>query len=266
MDRLAAAGAAAPRPIAVKRELGTPQLGAAWALPVGLELRANWTDAARAPEFLELFGDQAAVAANPALRPERVTSRDLGLAWQGARDGWLGAVEVARFRSDARDLIQWWRNAPNTVRADNLLTATTRGAELSAHVEAPAGLVLAGALTWASSRNTSPRPLAWSGRRLPLRPDRLAWLGLTWRHGPWHAVLDVQHRGESWLDPANRLRVPPRTLAGATLARTIAGTMLRAVIEGRNLGNVRAYDAGGFPLPGRSVMVGCELARAGGGR
>ncbi len=258
VDALALPAAGGARLTRVARELGTPQAGAAVALPLGFEARANWTDAARAPEFLELFGDQATVAANPGLKPERVRARDAGLAWHGARGPWRGRMEAARFAADGRDLVVWWRNAPNTVRADNLLTARTRGTELSLGLDAPGGLSLAGAATWSEARNTSPRPPAWAGRRLPLRPARTAWLGAGWRQGAWQCAVDLDHAGETWLDMANRQRVPPRTLLGTTLARTLARGAFRVVAEGRNLGDVRAYDTGGFPLPGRSVSLACE--------
>ena len=54
----------------VARVLDSPQLGARLGLGRGLEVRANWARANRAPGFVELFGDQGSVTGNPALRPE----------------------------------------------------------------------------------------------------------------------------------------------------------------------------------------------------
>jgi hypothetical protein len=61
-----------------------------------------------------------------------------------------------------------------------------------------------------------------------------------------------------FLDRANRQPTPARTLTGATVSMRF-GPLLRATIEGRNLGDVRAADVAGFPLPGRSLFVSCEL-------
>ena len=259
VDRRDPVGGVAPS--AVAREVATPQLGAALALGAGFELRGNWTDAARAPEFEELFGNQATEIGNPALRPERLVTRDGGIVWQAGRGAWRGQLEAASFVTQARDLIFWWRNGPNTVRADNLADTRITGTEVAAHVEAPRGFGLGGSATWARAVNRSPFPRAWSGRELPLRPHSTSWLGASWSGRGWRTTLDVDHAGATWLDPANRARLPARTLVGAVLERALAGGAFALTLQVRNLGDVRAYDVGGFPLPGRTLSIACEFRR-----
>ncbi len=65
------------------RVLDAPQLGARARLPRGLEARANWSRSARAPEFLELFGNQGDVLGNQ-LVPESGENWDAGCAWRRA--------------------------------------------------------------------------------------------------------------------------------------------------------------------------------------
>jgi hypothetical protein len=64
--------------------------------------------------------------------------------------------------------------------------------------------------------------------------------------------------GDNYLDPYNLYRVSSRTLVGASLSHALP-LGLRLVIEGKNLGDNRVADVGGFPLPGRSVWVACEM-------
>ena len=66
----------------------------------------------------------------------------------------------------------------------------------------------------------------------------------------------MHYLGDNMLDPYNRLRVPSRTLLGASLA--FSRQFLTLTIEGKNLGDRRVSDVGGFPLPGRSLFVSLE--------
>ena len=111
--------------------------GSAWG--AGFEVRANWARASRAPGFVELFGDQGSVAGNPALRPESAENRDAGAAWRGRLAGREGALEWARFRSDARDLVVFVKNSASSVKAQNFSRARIRGEEWSARLELPGG-------------------------------------------------------------------------------------------------------------------------------
>ncbi len=261
-DRLSQAPAGASVPVLeVARVLDSPQLGLRVALGQGLEARANWARAARAPEFLELFGDRGSVTGNPALRPESAENRDVGAAWSGRLGPLAGALEWAHFLSDARDLVVYVRNSASTVKAQNFSRARIRGEELSARLGLPWGFSASGSWSWQSALNEGPLPAFWVGKRLPGRPARQSFARLEWRGGGRlapRAGAELQVIGDNVLDPYNRQRVPERRLAGASLSLAPAGGALRVTLEGRNLGNDRVADVGGFPLPGRSVYLACE--------
>jgi iron complex outermembrane receptor protein len=244
----------------VRRVLDSPQLGVRVGLLRGLELRANWARASRAPEFVELFGDQGSVTGNAELHPETAENRDGGAAWHGRLLGWTGALEWARFRSVARDLVVFVRNSASTVRPTNFGRSLIRGEEWSARLELPGRLVASAAWSWQSAINQGPLPAFWVGKRLPGRPGRQSTTRLEWRSGAWpdlRAAAELQVIGDNVLDPYNLTRVPERRLAGASLSVAPFRRPLAFTLEGRNLADVHAADVEGFPLPGRCVFFGC---------
>lgn len=246
----------------VVREIDSPQLGARIAPGSGLEFRANWANASRAPDFLELFGDEGSVRGNPALRPERTETWDAGGSWSGAvGPNARGALEWAHYESHARDLIAYVRTAPSSERAENISRARIRGEELSVRLSLAAGLSLTSALTWQTTLDQGDVP-AWFGRRLPQHPERQAWVRADATRGPLHAVADVQFIGDDFLNRANTDRAPARSFVGASLSAE-AWPGLRITLEGKNLGDSRVSDFGGFPLPGRSVFASCEMRLGG---
>jgi len=70
--------------------------------------------------------------------------------------------------------------------------------------------------------------------------------------------------GDNLLDPYNLQRVAERRLAGASLSIAPFPAALSLTLEGKNLLDDRAVDVGGFPLPGRSVFLGCTWRLAAG--
>lgn len=236
------------------RTLDAPQVGARLLLPRALEVRANWSKTARAPEFVELFGDQAATAGNPQLKPEHSEGWDVGGGWSGAAGEWRGALEWSHHESHPRDGIVFQRYSQSSVRARNVARAELRGEETSARV-LWRSLAASGSLSWLSALETDAASLYY-GRRLPQRPVRSAYGRLDARAGAWRVAADVQYLSDDFLDPINFRRAPSRTLTGASLSRALG--LVRVTLEGKNLGDVRAQDLAGFPLPGRSVFVACE--------
>ncbi|MBI5170494.1 MAG: TonB-dependent receptor [Candidatus Eisenbacteria bacterium] len=243
-----------PYALDATRVLNAPQVGARVRLPWRFALRGNWTRAGRAPEFLELFGDQAVVQANPKLRSERGESWDAGAEWRGRRGAWVAAAEYAHFESRTHDLIAWVSASQRTVRATNIARARTSGDEASARL-AWRALSLSAAFTWLDARQDD-RTSIYFGRRLPQRPEYQRYARADVRRGGWSASADVLVLGEDFLDPINFRSVPERTLVGASLSR--AWGRLRLTLEGKNLSDARAQDVGGYPLPGRSAFASCE--------
>lgn len=251
----------------VARVLDSPQVGARFGVGRGLEVRANWARANRAPGFVELFGDQGSVAGNPALRPESAENRDAGAAWRGRIGRGEAAFEWARFRSDARDLVVFVKNSPSSMKAQNFSRARIRGEEWSSRLELPWRLLLTAAWSWQSAINEGPLPAFWVGKRLPGRPSHQGRARLEWRgagRAGLRAGAELELIGDNLLDPYNLQRVPERRLAGASLSVAPFPAALRLTLEGKNLLDDRAVDVGGFPLPGRSVFLGCTWRLAAG--
>jgi iron complex outermembrane receptor protein len=243
-----------PLSLAVDRTLDSPQAGARLRLPLALEARGGWSRSARAPEFGELFGDQAVVAANPRLLPERGEGWDAGLAWRLARGSLAASAEWTRWSQRTRDLIAYVPAAGRTVRATNFSRAELDGDE-GVVTLAWRALAASGSLAWTRAVQ-SDRGNIYFGRRLPLRPARQASARLDARHGAWRAGADLLYLGEDWLDPINFRRLAPRTLVGATLS--LGWRRLRWTLEGKNLGDRRVQDVAGYPLPGRALFAACE--------
>lgn len=248
--------AAQPYAVDVTRELDAPQAGVLARLPRGFEARANWTKTSRAPEFLELFGNQGDVLGNPKLVPERGESWDAGGAWRGRVGGVVTSLEWTAYASHLRQLIVFLPASQRSARPGNLGSAELHGDELAWRF-AWRGLAFSGARTRTSALQTDPSTIYY-GRRIPQRPGHETYARLDARRGPWKAAADVLDQGDSYLDPINFKPVSARTLVGASLSRSLG--RLRVTLEGKNLGNVHAEDVAAYPLPGRSVFVACDAS------
>lgn len=240
----------------VTRELDAPQAGALVRLPKGFEARTNWTKTSRAPEFLELFGNQGDVLGNPKLVPERGESWDAGGAWRGRVAAVAASVEWTAYASHLRQLIVFLPASQRSARPGNLGAAELKGDELAWRF-AWRGLAFSGARTRTSALQTDPLSLYY-GRRIPQRPEHETYARLDAKRGPWRTAVDVLDQGDSYLDPINFKPVAARTLVGASLSRSLG--LLRVTLEGKNLGDVHAEDVAGYPLPGRSVFVACDAS------
>ncbi len=239
------------------REIVTPQLGARAALGLGFTARANWSESERAPDYLELFGNQGAVQGNPGLRPEAVISRDAGLGWSGRIGPARVEAEGWRFSNEAEDLILLVRNSQSTLKPANVSRMENRGTELSAALALPGGLRLGGAGTWQAARDRGPVS-AWRNRKIPLRPDRELHLDASLRRGALGLAFDVHDVDPNYTDRRNQTLIPRRTLVGAGVTLSPARSPVAASLDVRNLTDDRASDLGGFPLPGRMVYLTLE--------
>ena len=243
----------------VHRTLVSPQAGVRVTLPRRIELRVNASEARRAPDFLELFGNQGSVLGNPALDPERARTADIGLAWSASSGRRVTLdLDVAHFETRAEDMVVYVRHSQSSVRAENVSRARIRGEELTLRIAGPAAVSLTGSATRLDARDEGPVPY-WNGRRLPLRPQFQSYARLDWRRRLFRVTGDVHAIGEDFLDRANLQPVPDRLLVGASLSFSPRAGRLRFTVEGKNLGDDRVSDVGGFPLPGRALFASCEL-------
>lgn len=99
-------------------------LGYGFDLTEAWRLTASTSTAFRAPNFVDLFGFGAFGGGNPALRPERSRTRELGVQWTRAAH----RVRVVGFRTDYRDEIAFNFAANQT---ENLEKAKVNGLETS---------------------------------------------------------------------------------------------------------------------------------------
>ena len=239
---------------ATARTLDAPQLGARLRVAGGLELKANWSRSARAPEFDELFGIDGSITGNPALVPEHGENWDAGAAWSGRWRRLRWDASWSHHASHLGDMIVFVRSNPRGAQPVNVAAARLFGEETEVRLGF-GGAELSASTAWLSATDRSPITF-YHGRRLPQRAGREAYARLAWHGGPWLVAGDVEYLGDTYLDRANFRRAPSRTLVGASLGR--AFHELSLLVEGRNLGDQLVEDVAGFPLPGRMLL--CSIS------
>jgi iron complex outermembrane receptor protein len=234
-----------------ERTLAAPQLGARVRVTDGLELKANWSRSARAPEFDELFGIDGSVTGNPTLVPEHGENWDAGAAWTGAWQRLRWDASWSHHASHVDDLILYERSNPRGARPVNVAAARIFGEESELRL-GWGGAELSASTAWLSATDRSPIAFYY-GRTLPQRAARQSYVRLGWHAGAWSVAGDVEYLGETYLDRANFRLSPSRTLVGASLGRSFRAFSL--LVEGRNLGDQLVEDVAGFPLPGRMLLA-----------
>lgn len=263
----------------------SPRMGTRIRVAGPLSLRGSVGRYFRPPTLLELFGDRGYIIGNEGLVPERGTSVDAGVVVDLERPNLAAYGSVAGFGGWSEDLITW-TNAGRVTRPRNISAARVRGVEAALTVEParrPVTLHTHYTLTDSEDRGADP---TFVGQPLPGRPrhDLFArWTaGWPWARSSYILEPRVLYTAEfiagTNLDPAGRLRLPPRVLqgVGAELHLRRPGTegglgqQVHFAFEVRNLLDVRTAavtpaianarptpvavsDFIGFPLPGRSL-------------
>lgn len=240
--------------------LPTGYLSASWTTAWG-SLSARAGRSARAPSFLELYGDDGAFRGNADLKPEGAWLGELNWKHQWARAERSLRAEVSSFCTFATDLIAWQPQALSaTQRAYNVEQASICGGEVSlSALRAPWSAQLSHTVLHARDG---------LGRPLPGRAAHEAHGDLRWSRGPWSASLSGDAVGAMAADPSGDVYIPRRVLmhvAGvwSLSPRWSLGLQLRNALNTRAstyagaLGDVRLPlgDAFDYPLPGRSIMV-----------
>lgn len=240
--------------------LASPRLGVRWDALPGLSLRANAGRFYRIPTFLELFGNTGTVLGNPDLEPESGWSVDLGARYQ-ILPLWL--VEVTGFLRDTKDLIVFEQNSQRTSIARNVSQARALGVELSASGRV-LWLDLQGNFTLQDIEDRSRIPFL-RGNDLPGRPRQQGFGRASLAPFPVEPFFEIDFTGENFLDRANLVQAPDRTILNAGAGFDFGGSVvwlagLEALVEVKNLTDNRILDVAGFPLPGRSYFGSINYA------
>lgn len=256
-----------------------PRVGARLSPWPWIALRGNLGLYARPPGFDELYGDGGSVQGNVGLLAESGFALDLGLRVQSPT--WRRssvALDLAYARNESENLIAWVQNSQATIRAENIGRAYVRSVEGALTVEAFGFLRSQSNLSWLLSRNLE-EDRAYANNELPGLPA-LELAQSTSLH--WEEKVELRHSWSwtslTWLDAANTTWTAPRDLHGLALRVQPSPALPSLELQILNLFDVRGeavdrdplsdeddalvvkplVDFAGYPLPGRSFMLGAS--------
>ena len=224
-------------------------------------VRGQGETGGRMPLFVELFGERGSIIGNPGLEPERSESVEVGTTVERRSADLTLSATTTVFRRTLRDMILFVPNSQFTLRPENVDAAHIRGAELVLK-----GLYLKRwrafiNYTYQRAINRSDLPFL-RGKYLPLRPLSEAHVGASYRGGHIEPGFEVVYVGAVFKDRSNEVVAyePARTLVNLFVVWSVFGrdVLVRSWLVGldiKNVGDVRATDVTGFPLPGRSVYA-----------
>ena len=225
------------------------------ALPAQLFLEARAHRSARAPSWLELFGNQGFVNGNRELVPERITSRELAMRLR-TEEGL--AVRWTMFHSEIDRMILWVTNSQSTVKAENIGRTVTVGHEVELTVDLPGGASWWLSLTQQDARDRGDDPI-YAGKTLPLQPSWSLALGAAVPLGPWTVRGRVVREASNWRFRyhGDEEAMPSRTVVGVAAAREwrVGSREWKLTVEGLNLTDDDVFDVVGYPLAGRSLRA-----------
>jgi iron complex outermembrane receptor protein len=248
-----------------------PSFGLRWEPHPAVMLRANTTRYARFPSMGELFGAQGTVIGNPELTPEEGSTRDVGLTLHAGRDGaghgGAARAEIVLFRVDRENLITFLENSPTTVKAFNMESARVEGIELSisgqwGRSSSSLGMArVTATYTDQDARNTGPSPV-YNGKRVPYEPRHSLFVRTSWTRGRARLWHDYRFESDAYRDRANLPEnlSPSRQLHDLGISVEIIDGLVTVSGEVSNVTDERAADVEGFPLPGRTYMIGLQFA------
>lgn len=252
----------------------TMRVGSAWRLTERIRLRSSVGSAFKAPSFFENFAE-GFTAGNPALRPERTESAEVGVEWGGATGFFARATG---FTQRFRDLIQYTSRPPQPGAPNyfNIAAANAGGVELEGALPEVARTRVSAAYTWTDTRVTDAGFDVGTGAnfvtggRLIRRPEHLATLTLSHRLGAQGTLSAVAtHTGtredrdfSGW--PASAVELPAFTtidLSADLPLPALAGSISRLQVRIDNATDVRYTQIQGFASPGRIWYLGLKLER-----
>ncbi len=232
-------------------------------------VKANVGRYARAPSFIELYGNGTArILGNTDLTPERGTNADLGLSIDRAGPRVVVTSRTIVFGALVDDLIQWQYASWGQARADNLARARILGVEQELRLGLGRHARIVGQATYLDARDRSANT-ASNGNQVPFHPryrgyarPELVRVGVGGGI-ELGAYADAELRAGSYADSANLVDFGTRVLLGCGVSVAWPRAHLRLTGSAANLTGSRKEDLGDWALPGRSVFVALAFAPVG---
>lgn len=265
----------------------TGHVGAA--LELGpLSLAAHAGHLARAPGFVERYGNRGAFLGSAGLRPEAATTLDLGLSVAGRAKALSGRLELVGFSTWASDLIVYVpQGFYGRAKATNIGVARVLGGELDAKLEYDRFLVRASYTVLRTANDSacdvtaSPGGQACVAPPLPGRPGHDLVLDLGLRVGALRLRYGLDVVADLAADLTGAVRVPPRALQSVGARLLVGDATGRPELDGltlafdiSNLGDLRTASYAGvlgpvsepigdlydYPLPGRAFLLSARFS------
>jgi len=235
-----------------------PRLGGSVRLLPGLAAYGNVGGGFRAPSFGELYYASGPVLANPALRPERSWSGDLGLRWERGGGGGSVLAAATLFGGRYEDVIVYELFSGSRAKPFNIGLAQVGGAELELKARAKEGPLagLGGGLTatWMMSNNLA-QGANLTGNDLPYRPRERGSAWLEHRGEQLRARVGLDYTGGAFSNQANTRTVAPFWDLRASAGMRLGGPLWLSAEVRNALDQQDRASVEGYPLPGRVLMA-----------
>ena len=253
----------------------TARVSTAWAVNGTTRLRASIGNAFKAPSFYENFAT-GYVTGNPALRPERSRSSEVGFERVG-QDGTV-ALRGTLFTQQFTDVIQYngTAPAPGAPNYYNVAAAKADGAEVSVEWKLSALSSVTASHTWTDTRTTqagfdkSAGANYVVGERLIRRPSQSSTISAEqrWSDGSRFQVTAMRVGERADRDfaayPSTAVSLPAYTRVDASIMLPFAGSDANGphvILSGSNIFNAAYEEVLHFPAPGRLWYVGVRFGR-----
>jgi len=253
----------------------TARVSAAWTVNSTTRIRASMGNAFKAPSFYENFAT-GYVTGNPALRPERSRSSEVGFE-SVVHDGAV-TLRGALFTQQFTDVIQYSGTAPKPGAPNyyNVAAAKADGAELSADWKLTPMSSVTASQSWTDTRTTqagfdkSAGANYVAGERLIRRPAQSSTVSAEqrWADGS-RLQVTAMHVGERAdrdfaAYPSTAVSLPAYTRVDASMVLPFKGADAsgpQMVVSATNLFNVAYQEVLHFPAPGRLWYLGVRIGR-----
>ena len=253
-----------------------PRGAARWEPFPWLTMRGSGGAYLRPPDFTELFGDEGMIVGNTDLVPEQGVTAEVGAHVQLTRERQVGlALDVGAARTRIHNLITFEPNSQQTQHAVNVGEAYVRSLEGGLVVCVGTVLDSTTSVTSTLSRNLDPDPV-YANNFLPgVAPWEVSQTTRLTVAGRFSVSHAWSYTGATYADAANVQLQALRNLRSVAASVQPGPRFVALRAEVLNLFDVRGQamdrnpysteddtlvvkpltDFGGYPLPGRTVMV-----------